>query len=208
MLSGQLKSPAAAGPPSLVLEIGIPGKDTPLLIPVQIRNLAMDMITLAVMNPWVIPDWDACRHRECILHLEDFEAQKLLRIKASVAWCKFVDDSSLPLSLGLQMVKPSAEAVKLLNAYLTHSARDMQGLWDKYDEVQALPTDSHLIQQVYIGGVVLLLGGVALQMAGSSSFRMLGWVLWFFGTLGVIGKIMWSLKQKRTPSSRMGNTLK
>jgi hypothetical protein len=45
-------------------------------------------------------------------------------------------------------------------------------------------------------------------MAGSSSFRMLGWVLWFFGTLGVIGKIMWSLKQKRTPSSRMGNTLK
>jgi hypothetical protein len=185
------------GSPSLVLEIaGQPGQ-TPLLIPVVAQTLSMGGVTVAMTNPWAVTDWESYRGRDCILRLEGPAGQEAIKINTKISWSKFSGDIQLPLSLGLQMVKPSGEALKRLRDHLTHPSQDIKGLWERYDQVQEIPAYSNLMHYFYLTGLVMLIGGVVLQFSGTPAFKTLGWVLWLLGTVGIGWKVMGSLRQKR-----------
>jgi hypothetical protein len=193
--------------PNLVLEVPGQKEPTPLLVPVLIQNLSMGGLTLAVTNPWGIADWDRYRGENCFLRVNDPGGQELAHIKAKIAWTKVGGNNQPPLSLGLQLIKPSGEALRWLSGLLPHASQDMQGLWERYDQVREIPGQSRLLHHCYFAGLVLLVGGMVLQFTGSSTYKMYGWALWLVGSLGVAGKIIWPLWQNRTSDNQIGKTL-
>jgi hypothetical protein len=195
------------GRPNLELEVAGQKEPTPLLIPVLIQNLSMGGVTLAVINPWGIADWDRYRGGNCVLRVKDPDGQEVATIKAKIAWTKVGGNGQPPLSLGLQMVKPSGEALRQLSDLLTHTSQDIKGLWDRYDQVREIPGQSQLVHLCYIAGLVLLVGGVVLQFAGSPTYKMYGWAFWLVGSLGIARKIIWPLWQNRASGNRIGKTL-
>jgi hypothetical protein len=198
MISGQPEPEAViTGPPSLVLEIGGQDGQTPFLIPVRAQTLSMGLVTLAVTKPWLIADWERYRGRNCVLRLEGPSGEQLIDINAKISWSKYSGDSQSALSLGLQVAKPSGEALKRLSDHITHCSQDIKGLWERYDQVRTIPTYSHLAHHFYLAGLVLLMGGVVLQFSGTPAYKMFGWVLWLLGSLGLAGKVFYSLRQKR-----------
>ena len=198
MISGQPEPEAVINePPSLVLEIDGQEGQTPCRIPVRAQTLSMGLVTLAVTKPWLIADWERYRGRNCVLRLESPSGEPLIDLKAKISWSKYSSDSQSPLSLGLQIAKPSGEALKRLSDHITHCSQDIKGLWERYDQVRTVPTSSHLTHHFYLAGLVLLMGGVVLQFSGISAYKMLGWFLWLLGSLGLAGKVFYSLRQKR-----------
>jgi hypothetical protein len=194
MIPGQPKpETATSGPTSQVLEIVDQEEQTPLLIPVLIQSLSQEEVTLAVTAP-TITDWDRYHNQDCVLHLGGPGGQELTNIKAKITWSKVSDDGQSPLFLGLQMDGPSGEAFKRLRAHLTPTCQDIKGLWEQYDQIQSIPAHAHLVHHIYIAGLVLLVGGLALQITGSPSYKMLGWVLWFLGSLGIGQKLVRSFR--------------
>ena len=128
MASGPFKPEVeTTGYSSLMLEVAGQNEPTVLLKPVLIQNLSMGTVTLAVTNPWAIADWDRYRGGNCVLRLEDPEGQKVINIKAKIAWTKFGGNGQPPLSLGLQMVKPSGEVLHRLSNLLTHHLSGYEG---------------------------------------------------------------------------------
>ena len=208
MASGPFKPEVeTTGYSSLILEVAGRNEPTVLLKPVLIQNLSMGMVTLAVTNPWAIADWARYRGGNCVLRLEDPGGQKVVNINAKIAWTKFGGNSQPPLSLGLQMVKPSGETLSRLSNLLTHTSQDMKGLWDRYDQVKKIPGQSSLVHHCYIAGLVLLVGGLVFQFSSSPAYKMCGWVLWLVGSLGIAGKIILPLWQKRGCGDQFGKTL-
>jgi hypothetical protein len=200
MISGQPEPEAViTGPPSLVLEIDGQDGQTPCRIPVRAQTLSMGLVTLAVTKPWLIDDWERYRGRNCILRLEGPSGEPLIDLNAKISWSKYSADSQSPLSLGLQIAKPSGEALKRLSDHITHCSQDIKGLWERYDQVRTIPTYSNLAHHFYLAGLVLLIGGVVLQFSGTPAYKMLGWGLWLLGSLGLAGKVFHSLKRRRIP---------
>jgi len=205
MTSGPCKPEVkTTGYPCLRLEVAGQEEATPLLIPVLIQNLSMGGVTLAVTNPWGIADWERYRGADCVLRMEDPQGQEVVNIRAKIAWTKFGGQDQPPLSLGLHMVKPSSEVLQRLSSLLPHTSQDFKGLWDRYDQVQKNPGQSNLVHHCYVAGIVLLVGGMVLQFSGSPVYKMCGWVLWLFGSLGIAGKIIWPFWQKRASDDQIG----
>jgi hypothetical protein len=191
---------ATNGSSSLVLEVAGQQKLAPLRIPVLIQNLSMGGVTLTVTNPWGIADWDRYRGKDCVLRMEEPGGQEVVNIKAQIAWTKFGGTGQPALSLGLQMVKPPEAVLRQLSNLLTHTSQDIKGLWDRYDQVQKIPGPTPLVHHCYIAGLVLLVGGLALQFTGSPTYKICGWALWLLGTLGIAGKIIRPFWQKQVSS--------
>jgi hypothetical protein len=208
MTSGLFKPKAeTTGSPALWLEIVDQETKSPRLIPVRIRNLSTGGVTVTVTNPWDIPDWDRCRGEDCVLRVEDPGGGEPVNIKASIAWTRSGDTGQPPLTLGLQLIKPPGEAINRLSNLLTHTSQDIKGLWDRYDQVRKSPVNSDLMHHCYIAGLVLLLGGLVLQFAGSHGYKVCGWGLWGLGSLGIAGKIIRPFRQKQPSSDRIGKSL-
>jgi len=208
MTSGLFKPKAeTTGSPALRLEIADREGKTPRLIPVRIRNLSTGGVTLTVTNPRDIPDWDRYRGEDCVLRVEDPGGGEPVNIKANIAWTRSGIGGQLPLSLGLQLIKPPGEAIRQLSNLLPHTSQDIKGLWDRYDQVRKSPGNSDVVRHCYIAGLVLLLGGLVLQFAGSPGYKVCGWVLWGLGSLGIAGKIILPFWQKQPSSNRIGKSL-
>jgi len=208
MTSGRVKpGMETTGTPSLILEVTGQKEPTPRLIPVLIQNLSMGGVTLAVATPWGITDWDHYRGKDCVLRMKDPGGQKVVTVKAKISWTKIGGTGQPPLSLGVQMVRPSKEMLRRLSELLTHTSRDIRGLWDRYDQVRELPGPPQLVHRGYIAGLVLLVGGLTLQFTSSPAYKMWGWALWLLGSLGIAGKIIWPFRQKRVAGDQIGKTL-
>jgi hypothetical protein len=208
MASGHFKPKAeTTESPSVRLKIADQETKAPRLIPVRIQNLSTGGVTLIVTNPWEISDWDMYRGENCVLWVEDPGGGEPVNIKANIAWTKSGGAGQPPWSLGLQLIKPPAEAVRRLSNLLTHTSQDIKGLWDRYDQVRKSPGNSDLVHHCYIAGLVLLLGGLVLQFAGSYGYKVCGWVLWGLGSLGIAGKIIRPFWQKQPSSDRIGKSL-
>jgi hypothetical protein len=208
MTSGYLNSPAEIpGSPGLTLEIAGQEGKTPHLIPVLIQNLSTGGVTLAVTNPWDIPDWDRYRGEACVLRVEDPGGGETVNIGAKIAWTRSGGLGQPPLSLGLQLIKPPVEGISRLSNLLPHTSQDIKGLWDRYDQVRKTPDNSNWLHHCYIAGMVLLIGGLALQFANSPGYKACGWGLWVLGSLGIAGKIIRPFWHKQPASDRIGKSL-
>jgi hypothetical protein len=195
------------GSPALRLEIADQEAKTPRFIPVLIRNLSTGGVTLAVTNPWDIPDWDRYRGAACVLRVEDPGGGEPFKIKAKISWTRSGGTNQAPLSLGLQLIKPPGEAIRRLSNLLPRTSQDIKGLWERYDQVRKSPESSDWVHHCYISGLVLFLGGMLFQLGGSSGYKMCGWVFWLLGSLAIAGKIIRPFWPKQPSSDRIGRSL-
>lgn len=196
-----------ANSPALWIEIAGPEDKIPRLIPVLIRNLSTRGITLTASKPGGIPDWDRYRGEDCVLRVADPEGGEPVDIKAQIAWARFGGSGQPPLSLGLQLSKPSGEAIRRLTNLLPHTCQDIKGLWDRYDQVRKSRASTDWVQRCYIAGMVFLLVGLVLQFANPPVYKMCGWALWLIGSLGIAGKIIRPFWPKQPSIDRMGKSL-
>jgi len=201
--------PQAETPESfaLSLEIADPGAQTPRLTPVVIRNLSTGGVTLTVTNPRDIPDWDRYRGEACVLRVEDPGGGASFNIRATIAWTRFGGPGQPPLSLGLQLIKPSGEVMRRLSNLLPQTSQDIKKLWERYDQVRETPEKPDWVHRCYIAGLGLLLAGLMLQFAGSPGYKGWGWILWLLGSLGIAAKIMRPFRQKQPARDQIGRTL-
>jgi hypothetical protein len=205
MTSGHIKPQAGTpGSPGLSLEIADHEARTPRLIPVLLRNLSTGGVTLTVTNPWNMPDWDRYRGAACALRAEDPGGGEPFTIRAKIAWTRFGGTDQPPLALGLQLIKPPAEAISRLSNLLPRTSQDIKGLWERYDQVRESPENSDWVHHCYIAGMVLLFAGLLVQFAGPAGFRGWGWILWLLGTLGLAGKIIRPFRPKQPSSDQIG----
>ena len=208
MTSGHFKPQAGTpGSPALRLEITDQETQTLRLIPVHIRNLSTGGVTLAVTNPWDIPDWDRYRGAACVLRVEDPGGGEPVNIRAQIVWTSSGGIDQPPVSLRLQLIKPPGEAISRLSNLLPQTSQDIKGLWERYDQVRESPGNSDWVHHCYIAGLVLLLGGLVVQFAGSPAYKGWGWVLWLLGSLGIAGKIIRPFWHKQPSSDRIGRSL-
>jgi hypothetical protein len=187
---------AATGLSHPVLEIADPEGETPFRLPVLVQNFSMEKVTLAIINPWIIGNWQRYHGQNCILRLPGAQNQQPISIDSKIAWTRFNVDGQSPLFLGLHMAKPPGEALRRLSSQITHSSRDIKGLWERYDQVQEVPANPKWPHYLYIAGLLLLLGGVVLQLNISLPYKDFGWILWFLGSLGIAPKVLRSFCQK------------
>jgi hypothetical protein len=208
MTSGHFKPHAGTpGSPALRLEITDQEAKTLRLIPVYIRNLSTGGVTLAVTNPWDIPDWDRYRGAACALRVEDPGGGEPVNIRAQIVWTSSGGIDQPPVSLRLQLIKPPGEAISRLSNLLPQTSQDIKGLWERYDQVRESPGNSDWVHHCYIAGLVLLLGGLVVQFAGSPAYKGWGWVFWLLGSLGIAGKIIRPFWHKQPSSDRIGRSL-
>lgn len=186
---------AAAGLPYPMLEIADPEGKNPFRLPVLVQNFSMEKVSLAVINPWIIGDWQRYRGQDCLLRLPGLQGQQPISIQSKIVWTKFNADGQSPLSLELYMAKPSGEALRRLSALITHSSQDTKRLWERYDQVQDVPAKSNWPHHFYIAGLVLLLVGMVLQLDISLPYKEFGWILWFLGSLAIAPKVLRSFWQ-------------
>jgi hypothetical protein len=200
----------------LVLDVGDDDQEdpTPLLMPVTIQKVSPAGVTLAVTVP--MPNSIQLQGRECILHLAEPGNGEVDPIQGKILWSKFSDDSQPQLSLELHVSQPDSQAFTRVGGLVNPTPKDtkrvfkqndkkdikqdIKQLWEKFDQVQDMPTHALLVQRLYMAGLVSLLGGVILQLTGNHVYIITGWVLWSVGSLGIASKIMWSIKQKRVAS--------
>ena len=100
-----------------------------------------------------------------------------------------LDQDHGQLHLGLKLADPAA-AKMLLFEHLPYITADIKSLWDRWDQARQAPEPTAFSFSIRIGlaALTLLISGVALQLLWPKPYKLLGWLLWLFGTLLVGGQ--------------------
>jgi hypothetical protein len=103
----------------------------------------------------------------------------------------------------LELEDPSLEVRQALENQLSIVTKDIKELWDHWDRLQEkvpLPSTS---QAIYIVGLGVVIGGVALQMWGPDDYKTFGFILVLYGCATLAVKSIWSMwRQKGSSKSQ------
>ncbi len=190
MLNGRHFETGVGVPGSLaiMLQIDLPGSEKPLQCSATVRNLVTGVVSLEVVNPCKMR-WATLKGQNACLRLLAPETGDPCDILGTVTWVKFAQDSG-QVSLRLELANPTLSAQKLLTEHIPHTAEDIKGLWDRWDQARQTTEQPPVDTKMGFTAVALLLSGVALQWAMPMAFKPLGWVLWLLGTLALAGQTL------------------
>jgi hypothetical protein len=201
-----LAEAGSLSPPEPVVEISRPDGTAPLRVPVTIHSLSQGGVTLGVTIPWIVDAWEPFRGQKCTLNLQDRNNLEITAINGKISWVKATSLDLSAVSLGVELISPSPQALKRLSDQLVHTPVDIKGLWERYDQVKQAPAPSRLMQHSYIAVVGLLVGGVLIQVAAPHPYKMFGWGFWLLGSLGIALTVLRSLRAKRGMPSPDGKS--
>jgi hypothetical protein len=191
----------------LIFKIQRPGDDRPLQFPAKILNLSGGIVTLEVKNPWINLQWDTLKGQKGCLLLLSAGTKEVTDIRGTVAWVRLTAPDVDNLSLGLQLVSPSLAAHKQLVGHIPHTSDDIKGLWDRWEEARQSSTASRAVStKIGYTAVVLLIAGLALQLAEPQGYKLVGWGLWFLGTLAVAGQTLHYWRRRKAPANRQNTS--
>ncbi len=179
-------------PSDVILQISRPGNATRQFT-VVIRNLTAGVASLEVTNPLALLEWEDFKDQSGRLRVLAKENGELTNFPGKVVRvrCFARGRNRGYLSLDLLLDQHTATAQKLLNEHLPNRPRDIQELWERWDQAQqpaapraALPTRLGFI------GVTLLFCCLITHAGGSGPHQLFAWMCWLLGTLGVLGQIL------------------
>lgn len=176
------------------LEIAGQQEEGAAQLPVTLKKVAGRVATLEVSNAWRLMKWETLQGQQGFMHLTPREGGEPKVLEGTVVWARLGGVEKRRLHLGLELAHPDPPLTRLLEAYLTQTPKDMKELWNRWDEVHATPAGAPLGRKLYLAGLGLILVGMILQLAGPKAIRIIGWVLWFLGSLGVIARYVGPLK--------------
>jgi hypothetical protein len=178
--------------PALILQIGHPMDGTPLRFPAVVRNLVEGVVTLEVEDPGTLLNSETLKGRTGSLHLLS-DTGLVTELQGSVTQATYtvLDRDHGQIHLGLKLADPAAVKM-LLSEHLPYITADIKSLWDRWDQAHQAPKPAAFSFSTRIGlaALTLLISGVALQSLGPKPYKLLGWLLWLFGTLLVGGQIL------------------
>jgi len=176
--------------PALILQIGRPMDGIPLRRPAVVRNLVEGVVTLEVEEPWPVLNWETLKGRTGSLHLLS-DTGIVTELQGSVTWASYtrLDEDHGQFHLGLKLADPAA-AKMLLSEHLPYITADIKSLWDRCDQTRQVPEPAAFSFSTRIGlaAPILLTSGVAWQLMWPKPYKLLGLLLWLFGTLLVGGE--------------------
>ena len=176
--------------PALILQIGHPMDGTPLRFPAVVRNLVEGMVTLEVEDPWTLLNWETLKGRTGSLHLLS-DTGIVTELQGSVTWATYtvLDQDHGQFHLGLKLADPAA-AKMLLSEHLPYITADIKSLWDRWDQARQVPELAafSFSSRIGLAASILLICGVAQQLMWPKPYKLLGCLLWIFGTLLVGGE--------------------
>jgi hypothetical protein len=186
------KTPRSASALSgLIFQVQRPGDDRPLQFPAKILNLSGGVVTLEVKKPWISLQWDTLKGQRGGLLLLPAGTEEVTEIRGTVAWTRQTAQGADNLSLGLELASPSVASHKQLIKHIPHTSDDIKGLWDRWEEARQSSAASRAVStKIGYTAVVLLAAGLALQLAEPQGYKLVGWGLWFLGSLGVAGQTL------------------
>jgi hypothetical protein len=182
---------------SIFLEIDTEEEQGLIHVPTIIKRLSGATVTLEVANPWHLAGVSNMLQKKVRLFLAPPAGGQPVFIEAGVRWANWLGDKKREMLLGVELTNPRLETYRLLESHLAYSPKDLKRLWERYDQARQEPQDSLVDRRLYLAGLVLLLGGLVLQIPEPRSLKLLGWLLWLFSSLGLAGACLWSLWQKR-----------
>jgi len=185
--------------PALILQIGNPMDGIPLRFPAVVRNLVEGVVTMEVEDPWTTLNWETLKGRTGSLHLlSDTGLVTELQGSVTSATYTVLDQDHGQLHLGLKLADPAA-AKMLLFEHLPYITADIKSLWGRWDQARQAPEPAAFSFSTRIGlvALILLLSGVALQLMWPKPCKLLGWLLWLFGTLLIGGQTLHFWRSRR-----------
>ena len=174
----------AREPSGLIVQIQRSGDEKPLQFPAIIRNLAGGIVTLEVNNPWINLNWENLKGQGICLRLLAAGSDEVTDLRGTVTWARQTTQDGDRLNLGLKLSNSTASARKLLTDNIPHT-EDIKGLWDRWEESRHLSNSASLSTKIGYTAVALLAAGLALQLMEPKAYKLLGWGLWFLGTMAV-----------------------
>jgi hypothetical protein len=179
-------------PSDVILQIGRPGKAT-LQFPAVIRNLMAGVASLEVINPLALMEWEDLKGQGGRLRVLANGNGEPINFPGKVVRVRHFAqgrDQGL-LSLDLVLDQPTAAAQKLLNEHITNRPRDIQELWERWDQArQPYSLPRALSTRLGFVGVTLLFCGLIMHAGEAGPHQLLAWMFWLMGTLGVLGQIL------------------
>ena len=176
----------------MILHIDPRGDEQPVTFAAVIRNLGAGLATLEVTNPWTVMNWETLKGRKGSLRLQSHETGKSTDVRGTVTWARYLvqDQDSGLLSLGLALADPDQSALKLLFEHITHTSNDIKGLWNRWEQARGKSREKTFSTKIGVAATALLVGALAMQVAGPEGIKQFGWVLWFCGTLLVANQTL------------------
>jgi hypothetical protein len=185
---------------AMILQLDRPAGEAPLQFPALIRNLVAGVVTLEVSNPWTILNWETLKGQGgCLRLLTETGEVSDLRGIVNYARYRVQGQDSGNLSLSLTLNNPDPSAQKLLSEYIPHTAKDIKGFWECYDQTQGSRAKkaSPLPTKMSLAALVLLLAGLILQFTGVTALKLLGWLLWGGGSVVVASQFLRFWKSRK-----------
>jgi hypothetical protein len=185
--------------PSIILEIadrtGMARGKAPTKVPVVIKNLSGEVVTLEMEHFFHVPGWQDLEGSGVTLSLTPPENDKPINVQGTVTWTGYSHTDHPRLNVGLRLVRPTLATRKLLEEHAVHTPQDIKGLWDQWDEVHG-SADGWPDRKIHFAGLTLVIAGLALQLPEPSLLKILGWILWLLGSLAMVGKGIWIIWQQ------------
>jgi hypothetical protein len=192
-----------AAPPDF--EILAPsGGGPPFHLPMKVKSLSAGGVILEVNYP---PDGLNLRElqgRGGLINLPATPNGKEVAVQGKVQWARPQGPDNPQFLLGLELEDSSLEVRQALEGQLNIVTKDIKELWDHWDRLQQkVPFVPSSSQAIYVVGMGVVLGGVALQIWGPDDLKSFGFILVLYGCAALAVKSIWSLwRQRVNPKSQ------
>jgi hypothetical protein len=181
------------------------GDTPPFHLPVAVKSLSAGGVILEVHYPPEGLDLRELQGKGGVVHLPASGNGKEMAVRGKVLWARPQASDNPNFLLGLELEEPTLEVRQALEDHLPINTRDIKELWDQWDRFQekTAPRASPATQGIYVVGLGVVLGGVALQMWGPENYKSFGFILVLYGCVALAVKSIWSIWQQRhTPKSQ------
>jgi hypothetical protein len=182
-------------------EITAPGGGAPPYhLPVKIKSLSAGGVIMEVHYPPGGLDLRELQGRGGIINLPAAVNGAGMTIQGQVQWTRPQGSDNPYFLLGLELDAPSLEARQALEDQLAIASKDIKELWDQWDRLQEKKPPAprpQSSQAIYVVGMGVVLGGVALQMWGPENLTSFGFILVLYGCATLAVKSIWSLWRQR-----------
>lgn len=180
------------------------GGGPPFHLAVNVKSLSAGGVILEVNYPPDGLDLRELRGRGGIINLPGAAKGAGMAIQGKVQWARPQGADNPRFLVGLELEDPSLEVRQALEDQLHIVTKDIKELWDHWDRLQEkVPLVPSSSQAIYVVGMAVVLGGVALQVWGPDDLKSFGFILVLYGCATLAVKSIWSLwRQRVNPKSQ------
>lgn len=180
------------------------GGDPPFHLPVNVKSLSAGGVILEVHYPPDGLDLRELQGRGGVINLPPTAKGPGMAIQGKVQWTRPQGGDKPRFLLGLELEDPTLEVRQTLEDHLVIVTKDIKELWDHWDRLQEKPAPvSASSQGIYVVGMAVVLGGVALQIWGPENLKSFGFILVLYGCATLAVKSIWTLwRQRMHPKSQ------